>query len=162
MRCNSLKSFFEMSICVYVFNYQLHCKLLSNCSIPLAYLIEEDEVLQCLVAQSNKLINTLVKGIRDKPYTPKAGDAAMEEDGNDDDDDEIVDEEKIKFYFQGCEVLRACTCAYLYVHMHGIAKENVASAYLILTLLFAFNSSLKCTKLKFKILESTFGSARHF
>ena len=81
--------------------------------MPPAYLIEENEVLQCLVAQSNKLINTLVKGIRDKPYTPKGDDAAMEEDGNDDDDDEIVDEEKIKFYLQGCEVYECIyMCAY--------------------------------------------------
>lgn len=71
--------------------------------ISLAYLIEEDEALQCLVAQSNKLINILVKGIRDKPNCPltKGGDVAMEEDG---DNDEITDEGEVKLYFHGCEV----------------------------------------------------------
>lgn len=71
------------------------------CIQTLAYLIEEDETLQCLVAQSNKLINTLVKGIRDKPSAIKADDTTMEEDG---DDEEIVDEGEIKLYSQGCEV----------------------------------------------------------
>ena len=73
-----------------------------------AYLIEENTALQCLVAQSNKLINTLVKGIRDKPSAIKCDEAAMEEDGDDDnDDDEIIDEGKIKLYFQGCEVFHS-------------------------------------------------------
>ena len=76
---------------------------LDNLFIPLAYLIEENGALQCLVAQSNKLINVLVKGIRDKPNssTVKIDDSAMEEEG---DDDEIVDEREIKLYSQGCEV----------------------------------------------------------
>ena len=56
------------------------------------------------MAQSNKLINVLVKGIRDKPNsssTIKSDDAAMEEEG---DDDEVIDEREIKLYSQGCEV----------------------------------------------------------
>ena len=71
--------------------------------ISIAYLIEENEALQCLVAQSNKLINTLVKGVRDKPSAIKVDGMAMEEDW-DDDDDVIIDEREIKLYFQGCEV----------------------------------------------------------
>ena len=70
----------------------------------LAYLIEEDVMLQCLVAQSNKLINILVKGIREKPSSSpitKGDDAVMEEEG---DEEETIDENKVKLYSQGCEV----------------------------------------------------------
>ena len=73
--------------------------------ISLAYLIEENEALQFLVAQSNKLINTLVKGVRDKPSAIKGDDIAMEEDC--DDDYEIIDEGEIKLYSQGCEVFHS-------------------------------------------------------
>ncbi|XP_065887397.1 armadillo repeat-containing protein 8-like isoform X2 [Dysidea avara] len=72
-----------------------------NAIFCLAYLIEECEALQCLVARSNKLINLLVKGLRDKPPHYSVTDENMME--QDEDEDDVVDERVLKLYPRSCE-----------------------------------------------------------
>lgn len=83
----------------------LHLSVLTT-----AYLIEECEALQCLVARSNKLINLLVKGLRDKPpHYSVTNESLMETE--DDVEDDVTDERSVKLYPQSCEVYGTYTIA---------------------------------------------------
>ena len=54
------------------------------------------------MARSNKLINLLVKGLRDKPPHYSVTDENMME--QDEDEDDVVDERVLKLYPRSCEV----------------------------------------------------------
>jgi len=70
---------------------------------PVAYLMEDCEALECLVAQ---LINLLVKGLRYKPpHCSVTDDYMMEEEEVEDD---VIDERDVKLYPQSCEVWSIC------------------------------------------------------
>ena len=61
------------------------------------------------MARSNKLINLLVKGLRDKPPHYSATDENMMEE--DEVEDDVIDERDVKLYPQSCEVWNYVWCA---------------------------------------------------